>query len=164
MDDHNQEAIYLSLGSNLGDRPAHLQEAVDRLPPPVEVLARSAVYETSPWGYLDQPDFLNQVLKVQTRLSPQDLLSYLKELERVIGREPTFRYGPRVVDIDILLYGQKSIAEEDLVIPHQRLKERAFVLVPLAELCPDLVLPGTGATVSELLADLDLSGVRLFRF
>jgi 2-amino-4-hydroxy-6-hydroxymethyldihydropteridine diphosphokinase len=163
MDDNAKGVVvYLSVGSNLGDRQANLQAVVDGLPPQVEVLDRSAIYETEPWGYLDQPDFLNQVLMGQTALSPQDLLSLLKKLEGEIGRKPSFRYGPRVVDIDILLYGQEAIDQETLVIPHSNLQERAFVLVPLAELCPGLIPPGTDKTVTELLAGVDASGVSLF--
>lgn len=134
---------YLGLGSNLGDREANLNAAVRRLAAPggVEVTRCSWVYETAPWGYGDQPPFLNCVLEVRTTLPPPDLLGLVKEVETELGRESTFQWGPRLIDIDILLYGDQtvSLASPDLEIPHPRLHQRAFVLAPLAELAGDLV-------------------------
>jgi len=157
------ERIYLSLGTNLGNRELNLAAVLEALPPEVNILDSSPVYQTEPWGYLDQPDFLNQVLAVDTSLSPHDLLEYVKCIEKNIGRKPSVRFGPRIVDIDILFYGDRIIFEEDLEIPHPRLKERAFVLIPLADLDPDLIYPGTETSISDLLQNIDLSGVDLYQ-
>jgi 2-amino-4-hydroxy-6-hydroxymethyldihydropteridine diphosphokinase len=160
--DQNQ-LVYLSLGSNLGDRHKNLMAVENLLPPLVIVKERSRVYETEPWGYQDQPRFLNQVLAAATSLSPLDLLAYLKDIEKSIGRKSSFRYGPREVDIDILLYGDQVIIQDCLIIPHKRLPERAFVLVPLAELAPDLILPGSKHTITDLLDTIDTSDVYPFQ-
>jgi 2-amino-4-hydroxy-6-hydroxymethyldihydropteridine diphosphokinase len=151
--------IYLALGSNLGDRQENLLSAIQALPPDVIVLAESRIYETPPWGYADQPAFLNMAVKAETNLEPIALLIYLKELEARLGRMPTFRYGPRQIDIDILFYDALILNTPELVIPHPHLHERAFVLVPLADLAPDLVHPGLHRTIRELLADSDRTGI-----
>ena len=109
--------IFLALGSNLGDRQANLQAAVTSLAPGVSLIRQSSVYQTEPWGYTDQPLFLNQVIEARTELPPQDLLAYLKHLEHTLGREATFRYGPRVIDLDILLYGDQVVSLPGLNIP-----------------------------------------------
>ena len=154
--------VYLALGTNLGDRLANLTSAIQALPPTVQPLAASRVYETPPWGYLDQPAFLNQVVQAQTELAPLDLLSWLKRLESDLGRQPGLRYGPRLIDLDILLYDDLQLETPTLTIPHPRLGERAFVLVPLADLAPDLRPAGMGQAVSEMLAGLDRTGIELF--
>ncbi|MBT3390560.1 MAG: 2-amino-4-hydroxy-6-hydroxymethyldihydropteridine diphosphokinase [Chloroflexi bacterium] len=154
-----QKSIYLALGTNLGDRALNLQAARDALPPTVKLVAASPVYETPPWGVSDQPAFLNQVVHVETELSPLELLHYLKELENRLGREPSIRYGPRQIDLDILFYGHEVISYENLTIPHARLHERAFVLVPLADLAPEFRHPRLGASVIEMLAKMDTTGV-----
>jgi 2-amino-4-hydroxy-6-hydroxymethyldihydropteridine diphosphokinase len=151
---------YLGLGSNLGDRRANLHAAVNGLPPAASVLRASSIYQTEPWGYLEQPAFLNQVLEVETNLSPIDLLAALKRLETGLGRQATFRYGPRLIDLDILLYDELVVDQPDLVIPHPQLAQRAFVLVPLAELAPDLLHPRLGVSMAELKDRIDLSGVK----
>lgn len=151
--------VYLALGSNLGDRLANLEAALAALPPTVHLVAASSVYETPPWGYLDQPAFLNQVVKVETDLPPGELLTYLKALEVQLGRVDSVRYGPRVIDLDILFYDDLVLEIPGLNIPHPRLHERAFVLVPLADLAPDLYHPVQGATVTELLQRIDSTGV-----
>jgi 2-amino-4-hydroxy-6-hydroxymethyldihydropteridine diphosphokinase len=153
--------VYLALGSNLGDRRANLTAAVRGLPPATTVLRASGIYETEPWGYLEQPAFLNQVLETETSLSPTDLLAALKRLETRLGRQATFRYGPRLIDLDILLYDQLVLNQSDLVIPHPQLSQRAFILVPLAELAPDLLHPLLWASMAELKDRIDLSGVKL---
>ncbi len=150
---------YLGLGTNLADRLANLQKAVDEIPPLVILRRASSIYESEPWGYVDQPAFLNQVLEVETDLPPAALLKYLKGIERKMGRQPTFRYGPRLIDIDILFYGEQVIDQPDLAIPHPRLPERAFMLAPLAELSPNLRHPANHKTVREMLSIVDTSGV-----
>jgi 2-amino-4-hydroxy-6-hydroxymethyldihydropteridine diphosphokinase len=152
---------YLGLGSNLGDRRANLSAAAAAMAPSAVVLRSSSIYQTEPWGYLEQPAFLNQVLEVETSLSPADLLAALKRLEASLGRQATFRYGPRLIDLDILLYDQLVLHQPDLVIPHAQLAERAFVLVPLAELAPGLIHPLLGVSMAELKGRIDLSGVKL---
>jgi len=153
------EEIYIALGTNLGDRAGNLHTAKDALAPRVRVLRESSIYITPPWGYADQPDFYNQVIEVRTRLAPVPLLRYLKAIEKQMGRVTLFRNGPRVIDLDILFYGERAVDVGDLQIPHPRLAGRAFVLVPLVELAPDLVHPVLGVSVSQMLTGVDTSGV-----
>jgi len=152
--------IFIALGTNLGNRLENLTRAVDALAPQVQVLAASPIYETAPWGYTDQPDFLNQVVRAITDLSPRSLLHHLKDIEARLGRKPTFRYGPRQVDLDILYYYELVLDEADLIIPHPRLHQRAFVLVPLRDIAPQFRHPVLQRTVQELLSDVDTSGVK----
>lgn len=163
MQTNQNQVVFLSLGSNLGDRQKNLIAVENLLPPQVIVKERSPIYETEPWGYQEQPRFLNQVLSVTTSLSPWDLLTYLNDIEKSIGRKPSFRYGPREVDIDILLYGDQEIVQENLIIPHERLTERVFVLAPLADLAPELILPGSKSTIAGILDTIDTSDVYLFQ-
>ena len=154
--------IYLALGTNLGDRFANLQAAIATLPPAIRVLNQSPVYETPPWGLTDQPAFLNMALKGQTHLVPLALLAHLKYLENELGRLPAVRWGPRRIDMDILFYDKLILDTPELTIPHPRLHERAFVLVPLANLEPDLVHPVLGATIKQLRSALDTTGVKRY--
>jgi 2-amino-4-hydroxy-6-hydroxymethyldihydropteridine diphosphokinase len=135
---------YLGLGSNLGDRLAHLQRAVDLLGTEdgVRVLRSSRVYETDPVGGPPQPDYLNAVIQIETDLSPRELLRTCMGVEIELGRIRDERWGPRTIDVDVLTYGGEKIDEPDLVVPHPRMHERGFVLVPLAELDADPPLPG----------------------
>jgi 2-amino-4-hydroxy-6-hydroxymethyldihydropteridine diphosphokinase len=158
----NSEIVYIALGSNLGDRKVNLETAIDNLPPKVWVLAQSKIYQTAPWGYDDQPDYLNQVIKCETMLSPEELWRYVNELENQLGRQPTFRYGPRLIDIDILFYGDLVLHSPDLIIPHPRLHERSFVLVPLNDLAPKLHHPVSGKTVENMLKEVGHEGVSRF--
>jgi 2-amino-4-hydroxy-6-hydroxymethyldihydropteridine diphosphokinase len=138
---------YLGLGSNIGDRRAHLQAAVDALPRyRVRVLAASSVYDTEPVGLvLDQPEFLNACLRIDTALDPEALLDACKAVEREVGREAGgVRHGPRVIDVDLLLLGELEYSSERLRLPHAEVTSRRFVLVPLLELGPDLAMPGGG--------------------
>ena len=130
---------YLALGSNLGDRMAHLRGAVERLRAArgITVLRIAPVYESEPVGVEEQPWFLNSVLEISTTLAPEQLLEATKEVERSVGRTPTFRWGPRVIDVDILLYDGVQTDSERLTIPHPRMAERLFVLLPLRDLLPD---------------------------
>jgi 2-amino-4-hydroxy-6-hydroxymethyldihydropteridine diphosphokinase len=132
------------------------------MPPAIRPLAQSPIYETSPWGYTDQPDFLNQVVQAETDLPPEQLLPHLKSIEVALGRAPNFRYGPRLIDLDILFYDDLVLQTPDLIIPHPRLTKRAFVLMPLADLAPDLRHPVLGQTVRQLLAGVDPQGIRRY--
>ena len=146
---------YIGLGANLGDRETTLRRALELLAeePEIEVIAVSALRETEPVGYLDQPPFLNGAAALETDLEPRALLERLLRVERALGRDRTGpRFGPRTVDLDLLLYGELVLDEAGLIVPHPRLTERRFALEPLAELEPELVLPD-GRGVADLLAD-----------
>ena len=155
--------IYIALGSNLGDREKLLAAAIASLHPSVTVLKESPVYQTAPWGYEEQPAFLNQVVLASTHLSPEELLTYLKNIEHLVGRKPTFKYGPREVDLDILFYDDLVFRSAELEIPHPRIAERAFVVVPLNDLAPSFRHPVSRETVSSMLQNLDISSVSLYR-
>jgi 2-amino-4-hydroxy-6-hydroxymethyldihydropteridine diphosphokinase len=142
---------YVGVGSNLGDREALVRAAVEALP---GVVAVSALRETDPVGEVEQPRFLNGAVALETELPPRELLDLLLAVERRLGRERRERWGPRTIDLDLLLYGAETIDEPGLTVPHPRLHERRFALEPLAELDPQLAVPGRGS-VKELLAELD---------
>jgi 2-amino-4-hydroxy-6-hydroxymethyldihydropteridine diphosphokinase len=155
--------IYLSLGSNLGDRLIQLQTAISSLSPSIQLIAQSSVYDTEPWGYSDQPTFLNLVIKASANLDPYEVFRFLKGIEMSMGRRETFRYGPRLIDLDILFYDELVLDSPELTIPHPRLAERAFVLVPLAEIAPDLNHPVFGMTIQQLKSRIDSSNIKLFK-
>jgi len=152
---------YVALGSNLEDRAAYLLEGLSRLSrlPKTRLLRLSSLYETEPLGP-PQPLYLNLVAELETDLPPRDLLKAMLAIERALGRERKERYGPRTLDLDLLLYGDWVLEEEGLTVPHPRLHERAFVLVPLCDLIPEARHPLLGKTFAELLAALAPSGVR----
>ena len=157
MDKH---IVYLALGSNLGDRQENLKQAVASLPPQMDVKAKSHVYETPPWGFEDQPRFLNPVVKAQTYLQPEPLLKHIKRLEVALGRKATFRNGPREIDIDILMYDDIILNTPILTLPHPHMHERGFVLLPMMDIAPDLVHPLTGKSVREMLISCNLGGIK----
>jgi len=143
--------IFLSLGANVGDRASNLEKARSLIDEKFGILKASLVYETEPWGGVMQGPFLNQVVQIYTSLSPRELLKTIKDFESEIGRKKTVKWGPRVIDIDILFYGDLVIDEPDLVIPHKFLHERRFVLEPLNEIAPDFMHPVLGKKISEIL-------------
>jgi 2-amino-4-hydroxy-6-hydroxymethyldihydropteridine diphosphokinase len=152
--------VYVALGSNLGDCAQNLASAREALGRrAVKIERASSIYETEPWGAANQGRYLNQVVRGATSLAPKALLSTLLDIERELGRDRANaeRFGPRVIDLDILLYEGVALNEPDLQIPHPRMMERAFVLVPLAEIAPDLMVAGT--RIADALARLDRSGV-----
>lgn len=152
------------MGSNLGDRSANLAEARRRLIDAGRIVSVSSIYETEPWDVdPGQPDYLNQVVLLTTALPPVAVLKLLLKIERDMGRVRAAPGGPRLIDLDLLLYGDEVIDEPGLTLPHPRMCERAFVLTPLTEIAPDTVHPVNGLTISALKARVDRGGVRLWR-
>ena len=154
------ERAFIALGSNLGDPAAQIRRALRELAalPETRLVRRSALYRNPPAGYLDQPEFINAVAGIETGLAPRDLLEQLLAIERVHVRMRDFPNGPRTLDLDILLYGEQTVREPGLTIPHPRMLERAFVLVPLAEIAPDAVVPDAGR-IADLVRRVDVSGM-----
>jgi 2-amino-4-hydroxy-6-hydroxymethyldihydropteridine diphosphokinase len=150
--------VYLGLGTNLGDRRANLRAAVAAVNGVAEVEALSTIYETAPLYVTDQPAFLNMAVRASSRLAPLDLLRRLKAIEAELGRIASVRYGPRLIDIDILFYDGMVMDSPDLVLPHPRLAERRFALAPLAEVAAQLIHPLLGRSIPELLASLSDDG------
>jgi 2-amino-4-hydroxy-6-hydroxymethyldihydropteridine diphosphokinase len=152
------KTAFLSLGSNLGDREAFLNQALERLQSAgVRTVRRSSIHETEPQDFRDQPWFLNMAVEVETDLAPLALLGTIQKIEAAMGRQRSIPKGPRTIDIDILFYANSIIATHELEVPHPRLTERRFVLDPLSEIAPDLRHPITGKTVREAQAALQRS-------
>lgn len=147
--------VFIALGANLGDPAAQLADAVARLvSPDLTLVAKSRLYRSAPIGPPGQPDYLNAAIEIRTRHRPEALLRHTQAVEAAMGRQKTVRWGPRLVDLDIALYGDEQIDTPDLVIPHRELTRRRFVLAPLADLAPELAVAGTGRTIRDLLAAL----------
>ena len=155
-----QVTAFVALGSNLEDPVAQVRAGLRELAalPGTRLIAASSLYRNPPAGYRDQPDFVNAVAQIETRLAPRELLDALLALERAHGRARDFPNAPRTLDLDILIYGEREVCESGLTIPHPRMLERAFVLVPLAEIAPTLVIPGEGP-VSRLVTSTDATGM-----
>lgn len=157
--------VFLITGSNLENRKMNLDLAVKELRehPKIEVLDGSSIYETEPYGVKEQPWFLNQAVKIKTELSPFELMDFLKKTEVKLGRVETFRLGPRIIDLDILLYDDLILESENLIIPHSQMQQRRFVLVPLAEIAPNLIHPVSKKSIKRILEQLeDKAEVRLY--
>ncbi|KAA3658456.1 MAG: 2-amino-4-hydroxy-6-hydroxymethyldihydropteridine diphosphokinase [Chloroflexi bacterium] len=152
--------IFLGMGTNLGDRQQNLQRAVDGLAAGMTITAVSQLYETPPWGVDEQPAFFNMCLAANTMQTPDQLLPFIKNLEKKIGRTPTYHWGPRLIDIDILFYNNDIIIEPDLTVPHLHMANRAFVLAPLADIALDFLHPQTGKSVEQMLDAVDKMGIR----
>ncbi|MEI8131887.1 MAG: 2-amino-4-hydroxy-6-hydroxymethyldihydropteridine diphosphokinase [Leptolinea sp.] len=153
--------IFLGVGSNLGDRMANLTAAQSAVAAFMTIEKTSKIYETAPWGMLDQPDFLNQAWDASTTLTPLELLQRIQQVEIDLGRKPSVLYGPRLIDIDILLYSNLIFKSADLVIPHPYISERTFVLAPMADLEPDLIIPGLLESVQKLLDRHDTQDINV---
>lgn len=151
---------FIGLGSNLDDPPARIRRALQALAalPGTRLVRQSSLYRNPPSGYRDQPDFVNAVAQIETSLEPRELLGELLAIERAHGRVRDLPNGPRTLDLDLLLYGERALREPGLTIPHPRMLGRAFVLTPLAEIAPDTVVPG-GGPVSNLVRSVDASGM-----
>lgn len=149
--------VYLSLGSNMGDRGVILAESCRKLAdhPRISICKVSSIFETKPWGFLDQDDFWNQVIELETDLEPLELLDICQEIEASLGRVRLIRWGPRTIDIDLLSYDNKEWRDERLILPHPRMEEREFVLAPLREIAPNYILP-SGRKISEVLGEGDV--------
>lgn len=160
--------VYLGIGSNLGLRQDNLSKAISMIQHFSSIISISSVYQSKPWGYKAQSCFLNLACCIETDLNPIGLLRVVKDVEIYIGRTPMFKNGPRIIDIDILLYDEKVINLPDLCVPHRGIPERSFVLLPLNEIAPDLIHPYLGKRISELaeqLKDKNLHmGTRLAHF
>ena len=148
--------IFLALGTNVGERKQHIEDAIEALQEKIHDMVQAPIYESKPVGFTDQANFYNTVTKGQTELSPEALLQFVKSLEKKLGRVKRFANGPREIDIDILLYDDAIINSQDLIIPHPRMHERDFVLQPLVDISPDIIHPVLKKTVKRLLQKISV--------
>jgi len=158
-----QHQVYLSLGSNIGDRPKNCLKAIETLGKieGTKILSQSSLYETDPVGYEDQAPFINMAVKIQTTMNARDLLSHIKSIETSLGRIKTFKWGPRLIDVDILFFDDEIISEQGLKVPHPAMMDRAFVLLPLAEIGKNKIHPVKGITVDQMAKEVpSKEGVR----
>jgi 2-amino-4-hydroxy-6-hydroxymethyldihydropteridine diphosphokinase len=147
--------VFLLLGSNLGDRAAYLQQAISHVEMAIApIVGKSSVYETQSWGKADEPDYLNQVIHLRTVMPPHELLDNIMNVERIMGRERGVKWGSRIIDIDILFYGDALINDEGLTIPHPELHKRLFTLAPLSEIAPGFIHPGLHKSINQLKNEL----------
>lgn len=161
-----ENIAYLSIGSNIGNRLETFQQAIQLLGEnnKIRIEDLSSIYETDPVGYTNQACFLNAVIKITTSLKPEELLETCLFIESKLGRKREFRWGPRTLDLDILLYNQENIETESLIVPHPRMQERAFVIIPLMELNPSIKLPNVNTALDDILNQIpDKEGVRLWK-
>lgn len=157
------ERAYLLLGTNLGNLKQNLKNALASLEKnDIKILKISKIYRTKPWGKADQPDFLNMAVEVETSFSPQELLKILKGIEQKLKREKNEKWGPRIIDIDILFYGNRRINESDLIIPHPYFFERNFAIIPMADIAPDFIPPGQNKCIKEVKAGVDSEGLEIY--
>ncbi len=155
--------VFIALGANIAQPAKQIRRAVALicLLPQTRLVKTSSFYCTAPVGYADQPDFINAVVELRTSLSAEELLESLLAIESALGRERTIPNGPRTIDLDLILYGEQTIEEKELVVPHPRMHERAFVLIPLTEIAPDVIIPGIGPASAQLTSVADQSLKRL---
>lgn len=151
-----EKNVYIGLGSNIGDKAGNIRRARESIAAMagIQLIQSSSLYRTAPWGKTDQDYFINQVIEIATELAPLELLHRLQKLEIKLGRQRREVWGPRIIDLDVLLYGREIITQEELQVPHPYMMQRLFVLVPLAEIAPDLQFPD-GSTVQEVLDSIE---------
>ena len=157
------EKIFLLLGTNTGNLKENLMIALEELTRNnIKILKRSKIYKTKPWGKVNQPDFLNLAVEVDSPFTPEDLLKKIKEIEKNMKRVSTEKWGPRTIDIDILFYGTRQINEPDLVIPHPQFFNRPFAMIPMAEIAPDFIPPLSSRKISELISGEMNEGIEVY--
>ncbi|MGB9722040.1 MAG: 2-amino-4-hydroxy-6-hydroxymethyldihydropteridine diphosphokinase [bacterium] len=157
------EKVYLLLGTNLGKLRENLMNAINELSKNgIKILRKSKIYKTKPWGKEDQPDFLNMAVEIETDLNPGELLETIKDIERKLKREKTERWGPRIIDIDILFYGNQMIKKPDFIIPHPYFFERPFAIIPMQDIAPDFIPPDYKKSIKELAAGVSYEGIEIY--
>ncbi|OCA88442.1 2-amino-4-hydroxy-6-hydroxymethyldihydropteridine diphosphokinase [Bacillus sp. FJAT-27986] len=158
--------VYIGLGTNVGDRESNLKDAISELAavPEIEIISLSSIYETNPVGYLEQGKFLNMVVCINTTFDAQTLLVTCMKIEQNLGRKREIRWGPRTIDLDILLYNQENIVTKNLIVPHPRMLDRAFVVIPLVEIDKDIILPNMEKPIREIMDDIpEKEGVQIWK-
>ncbi len=158
--------VYIGLGTNIGNRESNLKDAISELAavPEIEIISLSSIYETNPVGYLEQGKFLNMVVCINTTFDAQTLLVTCMKIEQNLGRKREIRWGPRTIDLDILLYNQENIVTKNLIVPHPRMLDRAFVVIPLVEIDKDIILPNMEKPIREIMDDIpEKEGVRIWK-